>query len=89
LIVHYLKNPFQSAAKLSRFYHVSPFFEPTSHLATALDIFISLSKQTGGSVCESNAPTTSEMPSAGFEDRNRHRPAYASLSRSINAYARS
>jgi len=27
------------------------------------------------------------MPSTGFEDRNRHRPAYASLLRSINAYA--
>ena len=43
--------------------------------------------QTGGSVCESNAPTTPEVPPAGFEDRNRHRPAYASLSRAINAYA--
>src|ERR1700757_5122596 len=35
--------------------------------------------ETGGSVCESNAPTTSEMPSTGFEDRNRQRPAYASV----------
>src|SRR5207248_2926066 len=33
----------------------------------------------GGSVCESNAPATSEMPPAGFEDRDDHRTACASV----------
>jgi hypothetical protein len=33
----------------------------------------------GGSVCESNAPTTSEMPPAGFEDREDHRTPCASV----------
>jgi hypothetical protein len=29
-------------------------------------------------VCESNAPLTSEMPIAGFEDRESHRTPFAS-----------
>ena len=33
----------------------------------------------GGSVCESNTPATSEMPPAGFEDRDDHRAACASV----------
>ena len=32
----------------------------------------------GGSVCESNAPLTSKMPIAGFEDRESHRTPFAS-----------
>ena len=32
----------------------------------------------GGSVCESNAPTTPEVPPAGFEDREDHRTPCAS-----------
>jgi len=32
----------------------------------------------GGSVCESNTPATSEMPPAGFEDRESHRTPCAS-----------
>ena len=32
----------------------------------------------GGSVCESNAPSTSKMPIAGFEDRESHRTPFAS-----------
>ena len=32
----------------------------------------------GGSVCESNAPLTSETPIAGFEDREDHRTPFAS-----------
>jgi hypothetical protein len=32
----------------------------------------------GGSVCESNAPATSKMPPAGFEDREDHRTLCAS-----------
>jgi hypothetical protein len=35
-------------------------------------------KTNGGSVCESNAPATSEMPPAGFEDREDHRTLCAS-----------
>src|ERR1700751_397558 len=65
--------------KLSRFYHVRPFSAVASHFATALIQSASLRKQIGGSVCESNAPTTSEMPSAGFEDRDRHRTTNASV----------
>ena len=34
----------------------------------------------GGSVCESNTPATSKMPPAGFEDRDDHRTACASVS---------
>ena len=34
----------------------------------------------GGSVCESNAPLTSKMPIAGFEDRESHRTPFASAS---------
>jgi hypothetical protein len=33
----------------------------------------------GGSVCESNTPATSKMPPAGFEDRDDHRTACASV----------
>ena len=35
-------------------------------------------KEIGGSVCESNAPLTSKMPIAGFEDRESHRTPFAS-----------
>ena len=35
-------------------------------------------KVNGGSVCESNAPLTSKMPIAGFEDREGHRTPFAS-----------
>ncbi len=35
----------------------------------------------GGSVCESNTPATSKMPPAGFEDRDDHRTACASVVR--------
>src|SRR5215831_5783427 len=40
-------------------------------------------KTNGGSVCESNAPLTSEMPIAGFEDRESHRTPFASASMDI------
>jgi hypothetical protein len=32
-------------------------------------------------VCESNAPSTSKMPIAGFEDRESHRTPFASAGR--------
>jgi hypothetical protein len=32
----------------------------------------------GGSVCESNAPATGNLPPAGFEDREDHRTLCAS-----------
>jgi hypothetical protein len=38
-----------------------------------------LLKTNGGSVCESNTPATSWMPPAGFEDRDDHRTACASV----------
>src|SRR5580700_8333771 len=38
-----------------------------------------LIEKNGGSVCESNTPATSWMPPAGFEDRDDHRTACASL----------
>src|ERR1035437_6054325 len=40
-----------------------------------------LLKTIGGSVCESNAPLTSKMPIAGFEDRESHRTPFASAGR--------
>jgi hypothetical protein len=55
-------------AKLSRFYHVRPFSADASHFATVLKSSVSSRKQTGGSVCESNASATSETPFSGFED---------------------
>src|SRR5664279_2452649 len=40
-----------------------------------------LLKTIGGSVCESNAPLTSKMPIASFEDRESHRTPFASAGR--------
>ena len=39
----------------------------------------------GGSVCESNAPATSEMPPNGFEDRESHRTPCASTNKLARA----
>jgi len=50
------------------FYHFTSFSEGAFQFAIAGSIFLPSGKQIGGSVCESNAPTTSGMPSAGFED---------------------
>jgi hypothetical protein len=46
---------------------------------------VAKSSRIGGSVCESNAPSTSETPIAGFEDREDHRTPFASAVVTANA----
>jgi len=56
----------------------NPAIRQATGSATTQDSRKSL-KTIGGSVCESNTPATSKMPPAGFEDRDDHRTACASI----------
>ena len=59
------------------------FMQPTCNRAGAENVAVMrdsayVNEKFGGSVCESNAPLTSKMPIAGFEDRESHRTPFAS-----------
>ncbi|MFZ0311617.1 MAG: hypothetical protein WAL85_02810 [Candidatus Korobacteraceae bacterium] len=55
------------------------FMQPTCNRAGAENVAVMrdsayVNEKFGGSVCESNAPLTSKMPIAGFEDRSAYLP---------------